>query len=75
MTERQKIGAWMRLCRNRRNLTAKQVALETGVSRATVEQWELGTRTPNVVRFLAWAHAVHETPQGAITSLDHLVTP
>lgn len=75
MTERQKVGAWMRMCRERRRLTVKQVSLEAGVSRATVEQWELGTRTPNVRRFLAWAHAVHETPQGAIAALDTLVAP
>ena len=68
--QRERCGAWMRLQRERKNLTQKQVALGAGVDTSTLWYWETGKREPSCTRFIDWAHAVFLTPADAITGID-----
>lgn len=70
MTQRERVGRWMTLQRERNGLTQKQVALGAGVARVTVHEWEAGTRMPGVLTFLAWCRAALIEPVQAIEAVE-----
>ena len=71
--ERERRGHWMRQQRERQRVTVKEVARRVEVSRAAVEQWELGTREPSYVRFIRWARSLALDPAEALRGVEALV--
>lgn len=68
-----RLGAWMRVQRERLVLTRKHVANAVGVARNTVCEWEQGKRVPTLANFIAWCRSVCIEPAAAIVSVELLV--
>lgn len=61
-----KFSSTLKLLRNKRNITLELLGTELGVSKQSVNRWELGQREPNIDTLIALANYFD-------VSLDYLV--
>ena len=61
-----KFSSTLKLLRNKKNITLELLGAELGVSKQSVNRWELGQREPNIDTLIALANYFD-------VSLDYLV--